>query len=71
MAGQYQGVAKAAATILGVAGGIGLMVHTAKACGPYVKTDAMKDTKAGQLSSKLENHKTSSSEREGLSSREK
>ena len=71
MAGQYQGVAKAAATILGVAGGIGLMVHTAKACGPYSKTDAMKGTKVGQLSSKLENHKTSSSEREGLSSREK
>ena len=71
MAGQYQGVAKAAAMVLGVAGAIGLGVHTAKACGPYVKTDAMKDTKAGQLSSKLENHKTSSSEREGLSSREK
>ena len=71
MAGQYSGVAKAAATILGVAGGIGLMVHTAKACGPYSKTDAMKDTKAGKLSSKLENHKTSSSNREGLSSREK
>ena len=71
MAGQYQGVAKAAATILGVAGGIGLMVHTAKACGPYSKTDAMQETKAGQLSSKLENRKASHSEREGLSSREK
>ena len=71
MAGQYQGVAKAAATILGVAGGIGLMVHTAKACGPYSKTDAMQETKAGKLSSKLENRKDSSSEKKGLSSREK
>ena len=64
MAGQYQGVAKAAAMVLGVAGAIGLGVHTAKACGPYVKTDAMKDTKAGQLSSKV------TAKREG-SSREK
>ena len=53
MAGQYSGVVKAAATILGVAGTIGLGVHTAKACGPYSKTDAMKETKAGQLSSKM------------------
>ena len=53
MAGQYSGVIKAAATILGVAGTIGLGVHTAKACGPYSKTDAMKETKAGKLSSKL------------------
>ena len=64
MAGQYQGVAKAAAMVLGVAGAIGLGVHTAKACGPYSKTDAMKDTKAGQLSSKV------TAKREG-SSREK
>ena len=64
MAGQYSGVIKAAATILGVAGTIGLGVHTAKACGPYSKTDAMKDTKAGKLSSKL------TAKREG-SSREK
>ena len=71
MAGQYSGVAKAAATILGVAGGIGLMVHTAKACGPYSKTDAMQETKAGKLSSKLDERKVSSSKKEGLSSREK
>ena len=64
MAGQYQGVAKAAAMVLGVAGTIGLGIHTAKACGPYSKTDAMKDTKAGQLSSKV------TAKREG-SSREK
>ena len=71
MAGQYSGVVKAAATILGVAGTIGLGVHTAKACGPYSKTEAMKETKAGKLSSKLENRKSSSSKKEGLSSREK
>ena len=64
MAGQYSGVIKAAATILGVAGTIGLGVHTAKACGPYSKTDAMKETKAGKLSSKV------TAKREG-SSREK
>ena len=61
MAGQYSGVIKAAATILGVAGTIGLGVHTAKACGPYSKTDAMSETKAGQLSSKLNNKSTGSS----------
>ena len=61
MAGQYSGVVKAAATILGVAGTIGLGVHTAKACGPYSKTDAMKETKAGKLSSKLDNKSTGSS----------
>ena len=71
MAGQYSGVVKAAALVLGLAGTIGLGVHTAKACGPYNKTDAVKDTKLGKLSSKLEGRKTSSSKSEGLSSHEK
>ena len=64
MAGQYSGVVKAAALVLGVAGTIGLGVHTAKACGPYSKTDAMKNTKAGKLSSKM-------TAKRGGSSREK
>ena len=61
MWGQYGGIAQAAAAVLGLMGAIGAITYASNECAPYNKTDDVKDTKLGQLSSKYVKDGASSS----------
>ena len=58
------GVLQAGAALAGLAGMIGGIAYIANQCDPMMKTDAAKETDLGQLSSKLEDAKAGSSDKD-------
>ena len=59
---ENRGIMQMAAGVLGFAGILGALVHSAQECGPYVEDDYVKDTDLGQLSSKMDSIKEGNTE---------
>lgn len=59
---ENRGIMQMAAGVLGFAGILGALVHSAQECGPYVEDDYVKDTDLGQLSSKMDSIKEGNAE---------
>lgn len=59
---ENRGIMQMAAGVMGFAGILGALVHSAQECGPYVEDDYVKDTDLGQLSSKMDSIKEGNTE---------
>ena len=51
---QNRGIVQAVATVVGLMGAIGAITYAGNQCNPYNKTDDVKDTKLGEMSSKFD-----------------